>query len=288
MPVAEDQKPEERVVEDVTNQLGSVALARAEDLTVSRLPDDPDDSSLFGDPPPRDECPVCLVTLPLEDPMTIYMSCCDNTVCKSCIFHHERVNLAAKTTPTCPFCRAKKPNKKEGTRRREAAAKKGTATAVYLIATEYRLGKNGKPVNERRAFELYRRAADLGHAQSCGIVGNAYVRGLLGASIDEEEGFKYLHLAAKKGHVATRHNLGNFEHANGRKDLAVRHWRISAASGFKPSSDMLIKCFQEGTISKSDLEESLRAKHAACEDMWSEEREMFDEVWKPLLDASKN
>ena len=129
-------------------------------------------------------------------------------------------------------------------------------------------------------MELYRRAADLGHAQSCGIVGNAHAHGDLGACIDKEEGSKYYHLAAKKGSVTARHNLGIMEHANGRKDLAVRHWRISAASGFKPSADVLIECYQEGAISKGDLEESLRAKHAACEDMWSEEREWFSNCLK--------
>ena len=190
MPVANDKKPGAGPrVEEVADQVESVALNGNNEHDESDEIHGDDDSSLFADPPPREECPVCLATLPLEEPMTIYMSCCDNTVCKSCIYQHERVNQAANTTPTCPFCRAKKPDNEEGTRRIEAAAKKGTATAFYFLANDYRLGLGGVPVDERRALELYRRAADLGHAQSCGIVGNACVHGDLGACIDKEEGF---------------------------------------------------------------------------------------------------
>ena len=123
-------------------------------------------------------------------------------------------------------------------------------------------------------MELFHRAADHGETESCFFLFQAYLGGDLGLSSDFTTGVSHLAIAATHGHVYARHCLGNWEYfINGDKGKAAKHWRISAAAGFKASADELIKCYQEGVISKAELEESLRAKHEACENMRTERRD---------------
>ena len=43
------------------------------------------DEMLFKEPPPREECPICMLTLPVDAGETLFKSCCGKIICMGCI-----------------------------------------------------------------------------------------------------------------------------------------------------------------------------------------------------------
>src|SRR5210317_981070 len=58
------------------------------------------DEALFKDPPERDECPICMLPLPLDVSGTNYQPCCGKKLCLGCIYAAYRVDIRC----LCPFC----------------------------------------------------------------------------------------------------------------------------------------------------------------------------------------
>ena len=54
------------------------------------------DEALFREPPPREECHICFLPLPLNGAQVIYQSCCGKTLCHGCTYGCGSI---------CPFCR---------------------------------------------------------------------------------------------------------------------------------------------------------------------------------------
>ena len=44
------------------------------------------DEELFKEHPPREECPICFLPLPLGENQTIFKSCCGKVICNGCIY----------------------------------------------------------------------------------------------------------------------------------------------------------------------------------------------------------
>ena len=42
------------------------------------------DKRLFSEPPPREDCPICMLILPLLPDEWAYMTCCGKTICSGC------------------------------------------------------------------------------------------------------------------------------------------------------------------------------------------------------------
>ena len=79
-----------------------------------------------------------------------------------------------------------------------------------------------------------------------------------------------------KGHVFSRGAIAALLANEGEIELAIKHWHLSAAAGCDNSMKYLWKCFSEGRLNKSDLEKTLRAHKATCDEMNSEERKRYD------------
>ena len=60
------------------------------------------DIELFKQPPPLDDCDICMLLLPLLDTGRRYRSCCGKTVCSGCI---HAVAIWDRKEQKCPFCR---------------------------------------------------------------------------------------------------------------------------------------------------------------------------------------
>ena len=43
------------------------------------------DEKLFKQPPPLEDCPICMIQLPTLDTGRTYNSCCGKTICSGCI-----------------------------------------------------------------------------------------------------------------------------------------------------------------------------------------------------------
>ena len=47
------------------------------------------DKKLFKEPPPREECPICMLPLPYENKTVTFKSCCGKLICYGCIHAME-------------------------------------------------------------------------------------------------------------------------------------------------------------------------------------------------------
>ena len=43
------------------------------------------DGALFKEPPPREDCPICFLPLPLNTGESVFQSCCGKLICIGCI-----------------------------------------------------------------------------------------------------------------------------------------------------------------------------------------------------------
>ena len=59
------------------------------------------DEKLFREPPPREECPICMLPLPLAADQITFFTCCGKYICSGCIVAMEEREGAK----LCPFCR---------------------------------------------------------------------------------------------------------------------------------------------------------------------------------------
>lgn len=151
----------------------------------------------------------------------------------------------------------------------------GDPAAISCMAHFFRFGLCGVAQNEHQSFELYLRAAELGFARACFNVAMYYRRGLNGSvPVDVEKYRKYLVLAAKGGHSGARCLLGSDEANHGNMDVAIKHWKISAAMGEKKAMENLKYCFfKQANLSKEEYASAVRAFKTARDEEWSEERD---------------
>ena len=82
--------------------------------------------------------------------------------------------------------------------------------------------------------------------------------------------------AAIGGHPYARHNLGYYENRNGNIERAVKHWIIAANLGYEVSMQALWLKFKDGSITKEDLEMTLRSHQAAIDAMENPQRDKAD------------
>ena len=272
-------------VVEAADQLESVKLS---DQDEARPPADEGETKPKEDPDlwkphaPTEECPVCLVPLPVKCINQSYWSCCGKLICTACSAEHGRAQDVTnrkrdkKKLPrlekTCAFCRSPYPDDSELISCYEERIKKGDTVAMQNLAHKFRVGDNGLRKDEAKAVELTQMAAGLGSAEAIGQLG-------YWASKKERhssESRKYVEEAVVKGCIVARATLASLLADEDNYDLAIKHWHLSAAAGCEHSMKGLWKCFSKGKLSKPELEKALRAHKAACDEMNSEERERFD------------
>ena len=249
------------------------------------------DSSLFDEPPPRPDCDICFLPMPLNwSADTFLLSCCGKEICFGCHFKHFfDLKVSALCKNSCPFCRCSNARlfviPEEISIGLKKRAELGDASAMTRLALWYMFGKGGLSKDEGKAFKLCRQAADLGHAEAYSLLGSFYSVGE-GVVQDVEKARKYFALAAMKGHAQARFFLGQFEHTIGNKDLAVRHWRISAAAGHGESIQSLSAAFDSGFISEEFLDETKQAFEVASETMQSDDRSAWSLFRSSLIEEN--
>lgn len=195
-------------------------------------------------------------------------------------FSTEDMFRAFEARTSCPFCRepAKfRGEEKEMLNQLKKRAEGGDPVAIKELGLRYYQGTFGLDRDLGKAMELFQRASDLGNAAAFGFLARMYEfdTNELGIACNPEKVLKCLELGTEAGDIGSRHVLGLKEYERGNRAVAIRHWQICAAVGYKNSTNELIKCYQEGLVSKRELEESLRAKHDAWKEMQSEERDRW-------------
>ena len=282
-------------VSEVNDQLASTTLSDQDEATppadaaagdTNNPKEDPD---LWKPHPPKEECPVCLVPLPLKNEQSIYWSCCGKKICNACREEHKRaLNVTnrkrekKKLPPlefTCPFCRSPlAENDAEVISRHEDRVDKGDTVAMLNLAGMYMNGTHGLQEDETKQLELFHRAADLGSKEANLVIGRCFLFGQVGVKRDEEKAREWFESALKKGDVEARNMLAILLADEDNEDnygLVIEHWHLAAAAGHDDSVKNLWNCFSMGKLSKPGLEKALRAHKAASDEMKSEERERF-------------
>ena len=228
------------------------------------------DKELFKQPPPRDECPICMLPLPVDILERQGTNRCGKLLCNGCIYTIEREDNRG----LCPFCRT--PNAtsdREATERlKKRASEANDADAIFIRGYEYYNGERGFTQNYNKANKLFLRAGKLGCAEGYSKIGYAYRNGQ-GVERDENKAKYYYELAAMGGCVNARQNLGLWEDEAGNVDRAMKHLMISAGAGWDNSVKKIQQFFLEGHATKDDFEKALRAHKGAKDEMKSAQRD---------------
>ena len=118
---------------------------------------------LFEEPPPPEECPICMQPPPLYDNNTgtTFHPCCGKHICNGC--EYAMAESGAKRL--CAYCRTPyAKSDKEEIKRLKKLMEKGNAYAFYMLAGSYAQGSMGMPQHLAKANELYLKAGELGCA----------------------------------------------------------------------------------------------------------------------------
>ena len=248
---------------------------------------------------PKEDCPICLVRLPIDNGDTIYLSCCGKTVCNGCPHANkcmlkkemdklsEKHNTDESATPAhpvvhqcltkesypCPFCRRALPNTDEEIvsvlqKRMDLQ----DPHAYFNMAGYVREGLHGLPKDEHKAVSLLHQAAELGSAEACSDLFLCYLLGLCGVQPDADKARYLLIQAAKGGLAQARHNLAALDYEAGRIDDAIRHLKISTAAGYQLSLESMEELREEGYINEEDYNEAAEAVLSAQKEEYTEER----------------
>lgn len=236
-----------------------------------------DDDKLFADPPPKEDCEICMLPMPhatyaCGEVQRIYQPCCGKHFCGGCVMAMEEEMDKGTMKRKCAFCRVRiASSKKEFVTRLKDRMRLYDAGAFYMLGQAYRYGDNGVSKDTKKALELWKQAAQFGSIIAQFRVGLAYDEG----EGDEKDMTKAKHhytLAAIGGHETARDYLGVIEAKHGNMDRAMKHYMIAAKAGFDKSLKEVGEGFKDGCVTKDDYANTLRAYQITVNDMKSVQR----------------
>ena len=220
------------------------------------------DDELFKPPPPKEDCPICLLRLPTLESGTTYYACCGKMICCGCGYAPVKDNLGNEIIEEkCPFCRTPTPSFEEYKEHLQKRVELDDAEAIFTLGCYYRRGEDGFPQDYVKALELYHRAGELDSAKAYCNIGAAYSNGK-GVEIDKKKANHYYKLAAIGGAVTSRYNLGVVEENAGNMNRALKHYMIAAEGGHENSLKQIQKLYTNGHARKNDYAKALRAYQA--------------------------
>ena len=248
------------------------------------------EEALFSEPPLREECPICMLPLPLDTTQTEFKSCCGKIICSGCIYAMamEDIKKGKKELEEhlCAFCRTPETSSdEERNRMLEKLAEKGNADAYNKLAVRYNHGTNGMQQDWVKANELWLKAGELGCAEAYCKLGCSYTIGQ-GVAIDKKKAVYYLELAAMEGDVNARHFLGCMEGAAGNEHRAFKHIIIAARAGHEKALSKVKDGFQSGCVAKDEYASTLRLYQKSQTEMKSEARALIRTIMEPNLQVS--
>ena len=229
------------------------------------------EEKLFKQPPPDEDCPICMIRLPLLIAARTYMSCCGKVICSGCI-HVVHSTHRSKDLPLCPFCRVPNPTTDEELMRLfQKRMELNDTTAICDMGCMYEEG-NGLPQNRAKALELWHKAGELGCTRAYYNIGIAYKFGR-GVERNEKKAIHCFELAAMRGHTMARHNLGATEARLGNLDRALKHYMISARCGCADSLNTIKLMYKHGDATKNDHDKAIKAYQAYLDEVKSDQRD---------------
>ena len=206
------------------------AKLREEEL---KLAAEKHDTELFKQPPPADDCPICLQQLPSKDSGSQYMTCCGKVVCSGCAYAPVYDNQGNKIDDgKCAFCRSQwSKSNQEIVKRLMKRVEMNDPFAIHDLGNHYRDGMRGFPQDYTKALKYWHQAAELGFAKANNSIGIAYINGV-GVEVDKKKAKHYWELAAIGGNPYARYNLGLAEEGEGDKNRAQHFYQLAVKAGY--------------------------------------------------------
>ena len=233
------------------------------------------DDELFKDPPPKADCPICMLPMPYGQCCGVestYMPCCGKLFCYGCAIAESQEMDEGNIKRLCSFCREPiNISHNKELMQYKKRMKLNDSEAFYELGIQYREGGIGLPQDNRKAFELWKQGAELGSITAHYCLGIVYRTGR-GVGIDMEKSIQHYKLAAIGGHEVARHALGMIEYLQGNMNRAMKHYMIAAKSGH----DDALKCvgigYKRGLVTKDDYASTLRKHQSIRNEMKSDQR----------------
>ena len=136
------------------------------------------DEKLFAEPPPREECPICMLPLPIESSKTAFNSCCGKLICIGCLNGMVEGKVGGKVVPICAFCRTPLPTSDEEQNKRvKKLTDRNHPYSFNFLAGAYDQGLRGLSQDRQKANKLYLKAGEFGCAEGYYNLGIAHDRG---------------------------------------------------------------------------------------------------------------
>ena len=240
------------------------------------------DEALLQEPPPREECPICFLPLPLDPGDSKFQSCCGKLICNGCIYSMFKEGVGRGKTKDedhlCPFCREPSENSdKEMIEQYKKLMENGNGGAFNMLGLCYAAGSDGMPRDEAKAHTLFLKAGELGCSDGYVNLGIAYYHGRA-VEIDIKKANHFFELAAMMGDVKARHSLGVIEGQAGNDQRAMKHFTIAARAGDSKCLENVKKEFIAGLVTKNEYESTIRAYHESQMETKSEAREKIADI----------
>ena len=230
------------------------------------------DIDIFAPIAVNNECPICLIPLPLHDDEIVFMYCCGKQICNGCNCVQTMNDIMKNEVSKCAFCR--QPDQDEGktnVKRLKKLMKKNNPEAYMQMAMRYKSG-DGLMQSNTRSLEMYVRAAELSHANAYVSIGEFYKRGVV-VEQKTSKALAFHEVGAKKGSVHAHKVLALYHGKRRNIDESVRHCKVAASAGDQDAMNGLMKAYKEKALSKEDLSQTLRAFQASRDETKSKDRE---------------
>ena len=240
---------------------------------------------LFKQPPPLEDCPICMTRLPTLESGRTYVACCGKSICTGCVYAFQSRAFKARKDQLCPFCRTPPPNSdEEEIKRLEKRIELNDAEAIYQLGIYYAEGMYELPRDISKALELWHRAGELGCANAYYNIAHAYKNGD-GVERNEKKAKHYWELAAIGSSIESRTNLGVIEgqatYMNlgameadlGYFDRALKHFMIAVRGGDAKSLKNIKAFYSQGLATKEDYTKAQQAYQAYLDEIKTDQRD---------------
>ena len=246
---------------------------------------------LFAPIAEREECPMCLVPLPINEGEIIFNECCGKRICQGCFYNIFKTEIMKGITEhnwkmktkeefKCAYCRQSSTNIIKELKR---LMKRNNTQAFIQMADKYKSGVEGVIQSNTKSLEMYICAAELGCADAYVSIGLYFIEGLV-VEQDSSKASEFWEVGAKKGSVSAHKYLARFHwKVNGNAQLMIDHLKVAASAGDQASMDnLMVNYKQTSLVSKEDLTQTLRAFQASINELRNKDRDEACEFYADM------
>ena len=236
----------------------------------------------------NEECPICMLPLPIWLTESINCVICGTTVCMGCVISGSKVHArncrdldqTVEKAMLCPCCRTDTSSYDDEAilKTLMKRANAGQHEAMLRIGRCYFHGKMGLQQDKEDGLKWLHRAVEGGSGDAAGMFGTLYYSGD-GVEQDDDKSLEYYQKATELGDSTAFLLIGHLLMNKGDIEEGILNLRKAAMCGVSGNDlfSELRNYFINGYITKDEYAFTLRENQKACNEMKSDEREMWSE-----------